>query len=71
VFDVTRTRNEHLAFGHGEHFCLGAFLARAETRIFFEELIARGIRVELRGPLEYVHSNFVNRIKQMPVVMSA
>jgi cholest-4-en-3-one 26-monooxygenase len=71
VFDVTRVRNDHLAFGYGQHFCLGASLARTETRIFVEELVKRGIHVERQGPLKYVYSNFVNRITQMPVVMSA
>ena len=71
VFDVTRTRNDHLSFGHARHFCLGASLARAEIRIFFEELVARGVRIELRGPLEHLRSNFVNRITKMPVLMSA
>ena len=71
VFDVARTRNDHLAFGHGQHFCLGSSLARAETRILFEELIARGVRVELRGPIKRAHSNFQNRIKEMPVFIHA
>jgi cytochrome P450 family 142 subfamily A polypeptide 1 len=40
-FDVTRQPNDHLAFGFGTHFCLGAALARMEIRLFFEELIRR------------------------------
>jgi cholest-4-en-3-one 26-monooxygenase len=40
-FDVTRQPNQHVAFGFGTHFCLGAALARAEIRIFFEELVRK------------------------------
>jgi cytochrome P450 family 142 subfamily A polypeptide 1 len=46
-FDVTRRPNNHVAFGFGTHFCLGAALARLEVRVFFEELVRRvaGLRL--------------------------
>ena len=40
-FDVTRTPNQHIAFGFGTHFCLGSSLARLEIRTFFEQLLRR------------------------------
>jgi len=66
-FDVGRTPNEHLAFGIGPHFCLGANLARLEIRVMFEELLRRLPDMALAGPVERLRSNFINGIKRMPV----
>ena len=66
-FDVGRSPNEHLGFGIGAHFCLGAHLARLEIRIMFEELLARLPDIELDGPVERLRSGFLNGIKHMPV----
>ncbi len=46
-FDVTRHPNDHIAFGVGTHFCLGAGLARLEIRVFFEELLRRVAEMRL------------------------
>ena len=66
-FDVGRVPNDHLAFGIGEHFCLGANLARLEIRLIFEELLRRLPDLELAGPVRRLRSNFINGIKSMPV----
>jgi cytochrome P450 len=67
-FDIARTPNEHVTFGPGgPHFCLGAHLARLETRILFEELLPRLRSIEQTGPAERMRSNFVNGIKHLPV----
>jgi cholest-4-en-3-one 26-monooxygenase len=66
-FDVTRTPNDHLAFGHGEHFCIGAHLARLEMRVMIEQVMRRMPDLELAGPPERLRSNFVAGIKHMPV----
>jgi cytochrome P450 len=68
TFDVTRTPNDHVTFGPGgPHFCLGAHLARLETKILFQELLPRLKSIELAGPVERIRSDFVNGIKRMPV----
>jgi cholest-4-en-3-one 26-monooxygenase len=67
TFDVTRTPNDHLAFGIGEHFCLGANLARLEIKLIFEEMLRRLPDLELAGPVRRLRSNFLNGIKGMPV----
>lgn len=66
-FDVTRDPNPHLAFGIGEHFCLGSRLAQLQLRVLYEELLRRAPNVELMGKVRYVRTNFINGIKTMPV----
>jgi cytochrome P450 len=70
-FDVARSPNDHLAFGVGPHFCLGAYLGRLEMRVFFEELLGRLPDIELDGPVERLQSNFQSGIKHMPVRFTA
>jgi cholest-4-en-3-one 26-monooxygenase len=69
-FDVGRTPNEHLAFGTGQHFCLGASLARLEIRIMFEELLKRLPKFELTGKPRRLRSNFINGYKEIPARFS-
>ncbi len=66
-FDVRRSPNDHLAFGVGEHFCLGANLARAELAAIFAEVLRHFDDIELAGPVERVRSAFVGGIKRMPI----
>ena len=70
-FDVGRTPNEHIAFGLGEHFCLGAGLARQELRVMFETLLARLPDIALAGPVERLRSGFIGGIKHMPIRFTA
>jgi cytochrome P450 len=70
-FDVRRqTVPVHLAFGFGEHVCLGASLARLEARVFFEELLARFADYAVTGPPERVLSTTVAGIRALPVVLA-
>jgi methyl-branched lipid omega-hydroxylase len=66
-FDVTRTPNEHVAFGGGgPHYCLGANLARREIAIMFEELFRALPDIEICGEPAMLLSAFINGIKRMP-----
>jgi cytochrome P450 len=72
-FDVGRDhkRNRHLAFGFGEHLCLGAPLARMEARVVLEELLARFPRFELAGPPQMLHSRLMHGVEHLPVHFAA
>ena len=69
-FDVTRTPNEHVAFGIGAHFCLGANLARLELRVLLEEALPRltGLELASGDPLPLRASNFISGLESLPVV---
>ncbi|MFC5822252.1 cytochrome P450 [Nonomuraea insulae] len=64
-FDIARTPNDHVSFGFGPHFCLGAHLARAQFRSVFRELLAWD--VEPAGTARRLTSNFQNGLKHLPV----
>jgi len=66
-FHVDRRPNPHLGFGIGEHFCLGANLARLELRVIFGELAARLDEIELAGPYDRMRSSFLGGVKRMPI----
>jgi cytochrome P450 len=66
-FDVTRNPNPHIAFGCGEHSCLGAQLARLEARVLFGELLARFPAIELAGEVSRMKATMVPGVKRMPV----
>ena len=67
TFRIDRSPNPHLAFGVGEHFCLGAHLARLELRAVFSQLAERLEFAELRGPVERLRSSFLGGVKHVPI----
>jgi cytochrome P450 len=70
-FDAGRTPNDHLAFGYGEHFCLGANLARLELRVLMQELLPHLGNIELTGPISRTRSVVVPGIKHLPIRFKA
>jgi len=69
--DVSRQPNPHLGFGIGEHFCLGASLARLELRAFFAELLREFEELEATGPAQRLRSSFNAGFRHLPVRLKA
>lgn len=67
TFRFDRRPNPHLAFGIGEHFCVGAHLARIELRAMLRRLLARFERFEAAGPTERLQSSTTGGFKRLPV----
>jgi cytochrome P450 family 142 subfamily A polypeptide 1 len=66
-FDIARTPNEHVAFGFGTHFCLGASLARLEIKVMVERLLRRLPDLAIVGETPLRPANFVSGFEAMPV----
>jgi cholest-4-en-3-one 26-monooxygenase len=67
VFNIRRNPNDHLAFGVGEHFCLGANLARMELNEIFLGIVTRLHDIELTASPRRLRSTFINGVKEMPI----
>jgi cytochrome P450 len=73
--DITRTPNDHLAFGGGgAHFCIGANLARVEARVIFDAIVNRFEGLELAvdpATAPRLHHNIIQGFRELPVTWSA
>jgi cytochrome P450 len=69
-FDITRETNGQVAFGHGIHFCIGAPLARLESRIAIEEMLPHLAEARLpERPIEYIDAFFLRGVKRLPILL--
>jgi cytochrome P450 len=65
--DLSRSPNEHIAFGTGPHGCLGQHIARIEIDAILNEVLTRMNGFALAGAPEWLPSNFISGPKRMPV----
>ncbi len=70
-FDIHRVAPRHLGFGHGIHHCLGASLARLESRVAFEELLARIPDYQVAGTPERYVSNWARSWRRLQLDFQA
>jgi cytochrome P450 len=66
-FDVSRRPNDHVSFGFGPHYCLGAHLAKVQMRAMLGQVLERMPRIRLAGEPVRLTSNFQNGLKRLPV----
>jgi cytochrome P450 len=69
-FSVTRDASHHVGFGFGEHFCLGAQLARMEARIAFTQLVQAFPQWKLAGEIERLPSVFIRGVVRLPLELA-
>jgi len=65
--DLSRSPNEHIAFGTGPHGCLGQHIARIEIDAILTEVLTRLDGLEISGQPEWLPSNFISGPKHLPV----
>ena len=70
-FKIDRHPNPHIAFGCGEHSCIGSQLARLEACVLFEVLLGRYSKLELTGDVDRMRATMVPGVKRMPVRLGA
>ena len=69
--DLSRSPNEHIAFGTGPHGCLGQHIARIEIDAILREVLTRMDGLKIASAAEWLSSNFISGPKHLPVTFQA
>jgi cytochrome P450 len=69
-FDITRESAAHVAFGHGEHACVGMGLARLESAAVLTALVERVATIELAGPPRRKLNNLIRSFRSLPITLT-
>ena len=69
-FLVERPTGRHVTFGYGEHYCIGAMLARLEARVLLEEIFKRFGKFEFAGDVQRLPQTLVRSVGKLPLVFS-
>lgn len=69
LLDIHRKIVRHVGFAFGTHLCLGAALARMETKVALEELLARYPNYQLSGPIERGYAGNVRGLDHLPIIL--
>ena len=70
TFRIDRHPNNHLGFGHGPHFCLGANLARLEIEVMLNAILDRWHDIEVTAEPTYTRTNRLSGLSTLPVAFS-
>lgn len=69
-FRIDRAPNNHVGFGHGPHFCLGANLARLEVDVMLNAVLDRWHEIEATGEPTYTRTNRLSGLRTLPIAFN-
>ena len=70
-FEIERSPNDHLSFGYGTHFCLGAPLARLESKHVLAGILTKLDGLERAGAMVQSRTNFIRSVRSLPIRFTA
>jgi cytochrome P450 len=69
LFNISRSPNNHIALGYGEHFCIGSVLSKMQARVLLNEILDSDMKISLESEPTFLSSIYVNGPEYFPVVV--